>query len=50
MKHCRVQFSLYSDVNICLFGGKEINFKTQRQLSEKSKAVSTIRDIMDSVK
>jgi len=50
MKHCRVQFSLYHDVNIRLFGGKEINFKPQRKLSEKSIAVSTIGDSIDSVK
>ena len=51
MRHCRVQFNLYRDVNIpCFFGGKEINFKPQRQLSEKSIAVSTIGDIIDSVK
>jgi len=36
MKHCHVQFSLYCDVNI--------------QLSEKSIAVSTIGDSIDSVK
>ena len=50
MKHCHVQFSLYCDVNIRLLGGKEINVKPQRQLSEKSIAVSTIGDIIDSVK
>ena len=50
MKHCRVQFSLYHDVNIRHFWGKEINFKPQRQLSEKSIAVVTIGDSFDSVK
>jgi len=41
MKHCRVQFSIYRDVNIHFIRRKEINFKPQRQLSEKSIAVST---------
>ena len=49
-KHCRVQFSLYRDLNIPFFRRKEINFKPQRQLSEKSIAVSTISDSIDSVK
>ena len=33
-----------------VFSAKEINFKPQRQLSEKSIAVSTIDDSIDSVK
>ena len=47
MKHCCVQFSLYRDVNIRFFRRKEINVKPQRQLSEKSIAVSTIGDSID---
>jgi len=50
MKHCRVQFSPYRDVNIRFFRGKKINFKPQRQLLEKWIAVSTIGDSIDSVK
>ena len=45
-----VQLSLYRDVNIRFFLRKEINFKPQRQLSEKSIAVSPIGDSIDSVK
>jgi len=33
-KHCRVQFSLYRDVNIRVFWRKEINCKPQRILSK----------------
>ena len=44
-----MQFSLYRDVNIRFFRRKEINFKPQRQLWEKSIAVSTIGDSIDSV-
>jgi len=43
-------FLLYRDVNTRFFRRKEINFKPQRQLSKKSKAVSTIGDSIDSVK
>ena len=49
MKQCRVQFSLYCDVNIHFFRRNEINFKPQRQLSEKLIAVSTIGNSIDSV-
>jgi len=45
MKHCRVQFSLNLVVNIRFFRQKEINLKPQRQLTEKSIAVSTIGDM-----
>jgi len=51
-KYCLVQFSLYRERKHPGggFRQKEINFKPQRQLSEKSIAVSTVDDSINSVK